>query len=98
MDELGDYDDAIRIAAEMADIEDYQVVVVKEETDPIEEILEALGADAAARIAGPDGLFGTGLFAQAADAARELEAVNMMNDPNGMYATCLACEAYRQVR
>ncbi|MFW6299577.1 MAG: signal peptide peptidase SppA, partial [Oceanicaulis sp.] len=30
VDELGDYDDAIRVAAEMADLTDYQVVVVKE--------------------------------------------------------------------
>jgi len=99
VDELGDYDDAIRIAAEMADIEDYKVVVMKEETDPIEELLEALGADAAAHIAGSDGLFGSGLFAQAArSAAGELEAISMMNDPRGLYATCLTCEAYRQVR
>ncbi len=99
VDELGDYDDAIRIAAEMAGIEDYRVVVVKEETDPLQELLEALGADAAAHIAGPQGLFGTGLFAQAAhSAASELEAINMMNDPRGLYAACLTCDAYRQVR
>ncbi|MEQ8406020.1 MAG: signal peptide peptidase SppA [Oceanicaulis sp.] len=99
VDELGDYDDAIRIAAEMAELEDYQVVVVKEETDPLEEFLEMLGADAAAAIAGPDGLLGTGLFADAArSAAGELQAINMMNDPNGVYATCLECAAYRQMR
>ncbi|MGX6648657.1 signal peptide peptidase SppA [Maricaulaceae bacterium MS644] len=99
VDELGDYDDAIRIAAEMAGIEDYQVVVVKEETDPLKELLEALGADAAAHVAGPNGLFGTGLFAQAArSAAGELQAINMMNDPRGLYAACLTCDAYRQVQ
>ena len=99
VDELGDYDDALRVAAELAGIEDYQVVVVKEEHDPFVELLEALGADAAAHIAGPDGLFGSGLFATAArTAARDLKAIDMMNDPHGVYAQCLGCEAYRQMR
>ncbi|MGJ3231421.1 MAG: signal peptide peptidase SppA [Oceanicaulis sp.] len=99
VDELGDFDDAVRIAAEMAELEDYKLVVIKEETDPLEEFLEMLGADAAAAIAGPDGLFGSGLFADAArSTAGELQAINMMNDPNGIYATCLECAAYRQVR
>ena len=99
VDEIGGYDDAIRVAAEMAGIETYRVVVVQEESDPLQELLAALGADAAAHVAGPHGLFGTGLFAQAAhSAAGELEAINMMNDPRGLYAACLSCEAYRQVR
>lgn len=99
VDELGDYDDALRIAAEMADLEDYKVVVFKEETDPFEELLEALGQDVGAAIAGPNGLLGSGLFADAArGAAGELTAINMMNDPNGVYAKCLGCEAYRQMR
>jgi protease-4 len=99
VDELGDFDDAVRIAAEMAELEDYRIEVFKEESDPLEELLAALGADAAATIAGPDGLFGTGLFSTAArTSAGELQAISLMNDPNGVYATCLACEAYRQMR
>ncbi|XBQ16532.1 MAG: signal peptide peptidase SppA [Oceanicaulis sp.] len=99
VDELGDFDDAIRIAAEMAELEDYRITVFEEESDPVQEILEALGMEAGAMIGGPDGLFGTGLFVQAAQAtAGELRQINMMNDPNGIYATCLSCEAFREVR
>ena len=98
VDELGDFDDALRIAAEMAELEEYRVEVFKEESNPLDEILEALGMEAASAVFG-DGLLGSGLMGESARAAaHEIERINMMNDPNGVYASCLSCEAFRQVR
>lgn len=45
-----------------------------------------------------DGLLGDGLFGDMArDAAGELEQINVLNDPNHVYATCLSCEAVRRL-
>lgn len=101
VDALGGYDDAIAAAAERAGLEegDYRVVEFRDEVDPVEEILEALGMNAAIESVAGDGLFGQGWMGEAArEAGAELRAINMMNDPNGVYATCFECEAFRQAR
>lgn len=97
VDQLGGFDDAVALAAQLAELEDFTVKTFKEEVNPVEEILEALGMEAALTLAG-DGLFG-GVFADmAGQTASELQTINMMNDPNNIYATCLSCEAWRQIR
>jgi len=53
--------------------------------------------EARTAIVGDAGLLGTGLLADMArETQSELEVINLMNDPNGVYATCFECEAFRQ--
>jgi len=99
VDSLGGYDDAIAAAAERAGLEDgdYRVVEFRDESDPFQEVLAMLGMEARTAIVGDAGLLGTGLLADMArETQSELEVINLMNDPNGVYATCFECEAFRQ--
>ena len=50
VDKLGGIDDAIKIAANMANIESYRVVELPEMLTPIEQIMKSLSGDASARI------------------------------------------------
>lgn len=50
IDKLGGIDDAIKIAANMANIESYRVVELPEMLTPIEQIMKSLSGDASARI------------------------------------------------
>ncbi len=99
VDSLGGYDNAIAAAAERAGLEkgDYRVVELRDKVNPLEEFLSMLGLEARAALIGGRGLLGTGLFANMArETWTELEVINLMNDPNGMYAACLECEAFRR--
>jgi len=98
VDNLGGYDEAIAAAAERAGLEegDYRVVEFRDEVDPFQELLASLGMEVQSAIVGEQGLLGGGVFGQAArELEDELEVINLMNDPNGVYATCFECEALR---
>lgn len=99
VDNLGGYDEAIAAAAARAGLEegDYRVVELRDEVDPVQELLATLGMEVQSAIVGEQGLLGNGVFGQAArELEDELEVINLMNDPNGVYATCFECQAFRQ--
>lgn len=99
VDNLGGYDEAIAAAAARAGLEDgdYRVVEFRDEVDPFQELLATLGMEAQSAIVGEQGLLGGSVFGQAArELEDELEVINLMNDPNGVYATCFECQAFRQ--
>ncbi|WP_026474057.1 signal peptide peptidase SppA [Alkaliflexus imshenetskii] len=50
VDKLGGIDDAIKIAANMANIESYRIVELPEMLTPIEQVMKSLSGDASARI------------------------------------------------
>ena len=100
VDQLGGYDDAVAAAAARAGLEEgnYRVVEFRDETDPFHQILQMLGEDARLAVFG-EGLLGSGwLGDMARNAQDEIETINMMNDPNGIYATCFECTAFRTAR
>ena len=67
----------------------------RDEVDPFAQILQMLGQDARLAVFG-EGLLGSGwLGDMARDAQDEIETINMMNDPNGVYASCVECNAFR---
>ncbi len=105
VDQLGGYDEAVAAAAELAGLEEgsYAVVEITKPLTEIEQFLKDLGleADSSAmtRAVFGSGLFGDGVFSDvAADARDELEQINVLNDPNHVYATCLSCESLRRFR
>ena len=51
VDELGGLDDAVKKAAEMADIEEYRVLIYPPKVDFIQELLNSLNQDVSVRIA-----------------------------------------------
>ena len=105
VDELGGYDEAVAAAAELAGLTDgdYSVVEVTKPLTEFEQFLKDIGLEtessAVVRAFVGDGLFGTGFLGQAvSDAHDELERINLLNDPNHVYATCLSCESLRTFR
>jgi len=103
VDQLGGYDEAIAAAAERAGLEEgaYTVEIFEKPLTEFEQFLKDLGLETEARalqrsVFG-DGLLGSGLFGDMArETAGEIEQINVLNDPNHVYATCLSCEAVRR--
>ncbi|WP_374764919.1 signal peptide peptidase SppA [Yunchengibacter salinarum] len=106
VDRLGDFDDALEAAAAKADVEDWKAVFYRPKPDRFEKLLADLmdsrlmasllgRADGGALPpASENGLQG-GLAATPQKVARfvrsTLDELSAMNDPNGIYARCLAC-------
>ncbi len=92
VDQLGGFEEAVARAAEIAGLEEgaFRVKVIEDEYDPFEEFLRELGLEASVRAVFGEGVFG-GVFAPAGKA---LGRVSLLNDPNNVYAICLACEGF----
>ncbi|MEM9495656.1 MAG: signal peptide peptidase SppA [Pseudomonadota bacterium] len=94
VDQLGGFDQAVAAAAERAGLETYDVVEMVERRTPFERFFGTM-AMAAAKVTGFEGrakaragVVGK-LMAIADEKARFFE---QFNDPNAVYARCLACE------
>ncbi|KAA5803682.1 signal peptide peptidase SppA [Alkalicaulis satelles] len=101
VDHLGGFDEAVTAAAERAGLEEGQFRLRRfvEERDPFKEFLKMIGLSFVAEVMAGSGLMPGGLLGQAAsETGAELQRINMMNDPRGVYATCLECESFRRVR
>jgi len=101
VDSLGGYDDAIAAAAARAGLEEgaYQVKLFEREPTEFEIFLENLGLETQMNALAGTGLLGDGWLGDSVrQAAGELEAITLMNDPNHIYATCFECQAFRQAR
>ncbi|MCC5997048.1 MAG: signal peptide peptidase SppA [Oceanicaulis sp.] len=101
VDHLGGFDEALAAAAERAGLEEgrYRVRHIVEERDPFKEFLKLIGLSFVSEVFAGSGLMPGGLLGQAAsEAGAELQRINMMNDPRGVYATCLECEAFRRTQ
>ncbi|WP_100657079.1 signal peptide peptidase SppA [Alteromonas flava] len=93
VDSLGDLDDAVQSAAELANLEDYAVRKVERSLSPKEKFWKEFFGQAAVWMAG-SGIatsesYAMGLFKQV---VMEFDAVARLNDPRGVYAMCVACE------
>lgn len=91
VDKLGGIDGAIAAAAERANLEKYDVVEMTEKRTPFEQFITGLSAKA---------LDATGVGERKASplgklintAEEQVEFFSEFNDPNAVYARCLACE------
>ena len=92
VDQLGNLKDALQSAAKLADLDDFEVVVLEHPLSARERILEKinrfilrLSQYTDLPIERP-----TVWFQHAAGA--EIKQVLQLNDPQGVYAYCLTCE------
>ena len=94
VDELGNIDDAINTAAKLANLTDYDVKLVEKEKSEREIFLESLLGKALI-------LFGdskvvtyneSSLAKVISAMSTELKKMTELNDPQGIYSFCLACE------
>jgi len=92
VDELGDLNDAIIAAADMAKLEVYETLLIEKELSPRDKFIKSLFGQASALFPasqltsiGPiDGFIGK--------LKEELNHLNQLNDPQGAYILCMACE------
>ncbi len=95
VDNIGGLDESVAAAARLAKIEKYDVVEMIEKKTPFEQLLSGLSAQTAAFV-GADtvsSLRKTPALAKIAGMVEEqIELFGEFNDPNAVYARCLACE------
>lgn len=93
VDKMGDFDDAVKMAAELAKVEDYNLYWVEEPLSPAEQFIQDfmnqvkvnLGVDASA-------LLPAILQPVAAQVVQDASLLDSFNDPKGQYAFCLNCQ------
>lgn len=95
VDALGNLDDAVAAAAELANLEDYSSRIIERDLSPKEKFWKEFFGQAGA-IVGDMGIesndsYAMGLFK---DVMTELDSMAKLNDPRGVYAMCMACEIH----
>ena len=106
VDELGNLNDAIAAAAELADVEQYDTLLIEKELSPRSQMLqELLGSSSSliALISEESKSYNVELTDNSVSSQplsnivkmmkAELSQINQFNDPQGKYALCIACMA-----
>ncbi|CAH8217627.1 signal peptide peptidase SppA [Vibrio aestuarianus] len=93
VDQMGDFDDAVKLAAELANLETYNIYWVEEPLTPAQQFLQDIMSQVQAHFE-----FDVSLILPAAlqPAAKQLvqdaNILSSFNDPKGQYAFCLNCQ------
>lgn len=91
VDELGGLDAAIDEAAALANITNYETLLIEKELSPADLFMKNLFGQAASLI--PSSAITLGPVEQAmAKIKTELNHLNQLNDPKGIYTLCSSCE------
>ncbi|MDA8645911.1 signal peptide peptidase SppA [Porticoccaceae bacterium] len=97
IDQLGDLDDAISVAAELADLDDYQIDFRRKQMDPFEAFISQLNANIKlilARLGGQSHQSPSStdfIRAYAEKFTEPLLQLQQLNDPKGIYLYCEKC-------
>ncbi|MPY23753.1 signal peptide peptidase SppA [Shewanella psychropiezotolerans] len=90
IDELGDLDNAVAKAAEMAGLEDFDSQIIEQELSPQEMFIQEMFASAAAYL--PQSSMDNSIIEQVLTQwSGVIEEFNGFDDPNGMYLFCDNC-------
>lgn len=94
VDEMGTLEDAIKAAADLAKLKSYQTKIIRAESSSFLRIFGGASADAS-HVLGLDKerarLANSTLGKTLTQVQSTLEFANSFNDPNGVYARCMAC-------
>ncbi|GHF91743.1 signal peptide peptidase SppA [Thalassotalea marina] len=93
VDELGDLDDAVSLAADLAKLDDYQEILIEKELSPEDIFWKNFFSETAQFLPVSNTVTtATPLDSFIKTLKTEFKAINELNDPQGIYAKCLACE------
>lgn len=95
VDQMGDFDDAVAVAAELANIDDYSLNWMEEPLSPAEQFIYdlmaqtivALELDQAVKFPSQINMLTKSVIAEA-------NQLSNLNDPNGQYAMCPNCSYF----
>ncbi|OEF27673.1 signal peptide peptidase SppA [Vibrio rumoiensis] len=94
VDQLGDFDDAIKAAANLAHLDSYKLTWVDKPLSPTQQILEDFFRTLNTSLGNPlEKWIPDALKPAAAQMSNSVDLLNSFNDPKGYYAFCLNCEA-----
>ncbi|QMV13974.1 signal peptide peptidase SppA [Vibrio spartinae] len=93
VDKMGDFDDAVALAAKLAKVDDYQLNWLEEPMSTMQKLLIGLFSEARVSL----GLDVTALLPESLRSTTQkilsdATLLNQLNDPKGQYAFCLNCE------
>ena len=98
VDQLGDLNDAILVAAEIADLDDYQIDYRRKEMTPIETLITELNSNVAESLHGlglvsgaNSSMSNNSLLRYAKKVLEPLNLINVLNDPKDIYLYCDKC-------
>ena len=98
VDQLGDLNDAILVAAEIADLDDYQIDYRRKEMTPIETLITELNSNIAESLHGlglvsgvNSSMSNNSLLRYAKKVLEPLNLINALNDPKDIYLYCDKC-------
>lgn len=92
VDELGELDDAIRAAAQFADITEYDVQMIEAELSPREQFMNELFGQAVTLWPGAASEINPSpVEMQLQRVWQEVKLLDKFNDPNGVYTLCEIC-------
>lgn len=94
VDTLGDFDDAIAIAAQLAQLEHYNLYWVEEPLSPAQRFIQNLLSEAQARFdVNISSLVPATWHPVTQQLIQDASMLNQLNDPKGYYALCLTCQS-----
>lgn len=91
VDQLGDFDDAIVAAAELADITDYNIHTIEQELSPKEQFVADLFNSTAQYLPLPSGSSQHWLMGTVKKLESETKVLQHFNDPKNVYSYCALC-------
>lgn len=94
VDELGDLDDAIVIAAELAQISHYDTLLIEKELSPQDLFLQNFIGEAVKYIPSQQSDTEGAIEQIISTIKNEYQTLNSLNDPQGIYSFCLSCDMY----
>jgi len=93
VDQLGDLNDAIVVAADLANLEEYEVDYRRKPLTVYEQLMMEMNANVSASLSGLgiSSLLPVSLRQQAAGILKPLQILDTLNDPRGIYLYCGNC-------
>jgi len=94
VDELGNLDNAVEAAAELAGLTNYDTLLVEKELSPTDKFMRELLGTASTYLPVTETVSNSmgPMESLLLHLKSELKAIDNFNDPNGMYLYCLTCE------
>ena len=93
VDQLGDFDDAISLAAKLAKLKTYNLDWMKKPLSPAQQILQDIMKQVSVHMGvAPSSVIPESLVPVIGKIQQSTSLLNSLNDPKGQYAMCLTCE------
>lgn len=93
VDQMGDFDDAVKLAAELAELEDYNIYWIEEPLTTAEQLLQQLSENLNASLGlNISSMLPTALQPVSEQLIADSALLNTLNDPKGYYSLCLTCQ------